>query len=182
MDAEKENNNAGYESEGTDNDAPIVEYFLSRGPYVQPGYPIPEDWVQGRVAVPLAQLSSGRSTQVRMVNAEEVKLLEDCFLKYGYHDTRNTVTVRALPRNRVSEVLVPPEQVYEVLDGHHRVAALRALQARNLLPREYALPVTVLRDAVPHDLILAFQGFANRPVGHTHECVDELFARLLENE
>ena len=92
------------------------------------------------------------------------------------------VTVRAPPRNPDSGELDTPERVYEVLDGHHRVAALRALQARNLIPREYALPVTVLQDALPETLILAFQGFANRPVGHTHERVDDLCARSLEKQ
>lgn len=159
MDGEKENMNCDYKSEDTDDDGPIVEYFRRLGPYVQPTSPISEAWVQGRIAVPLTQLST--SNQERMVHEAEVKMFEDCILQNGYIDSRYSVTVRALPRNADSE---PAEQVYEVLDGHHRVAALRALQTRNLLPKEYALPVTVLR--------------GHGVVGHTHEHIDHVFARL----
>ena len=160
MDGEKENMNGDYKSEDTDDDGPIVEYFRRQGPYVQPASPIPEDWVQGRIAVPLTQLTTSNQV-VRMVNEAAVNMIEDCILQHGYIDTRYSVTVRALPRNADSE---PPEQVYEVLDGHHRVAALRALQTRNLCPKEYALPVTVLR--------------GHGVVGHTHEHIDHVFARV----
>ena len=36
-------------------------------------------------------------------------------------------------------------RMYAVLDGHHRVAALRALQVSGALASDYAIPVMILK-------------------------------------
>lgn len=179
-DGREEIGNGGYTSENNDGEDPILEYYRSQGPYVQPAPSIPEDWVQSCIDLPLTQLRSCRSNQVRMVSGRAVTILQESILVYGYSDTGTSVIVRALPRSADSVAADEPgiteiRQVYEVLDGHHRFAALMDLQARNLLPREFVLPVTVVRGTVPGGTLLAYQLFVNRAV----EIRDEGAANVL---
>ena len=73
-------------------------------------------------------------------------------------DARNTILVRAmLPADAGDNPRTAATQVYEILDGHHRFAALliQNLQTRNMLPAEFRVPVTVLTQYVPNELIIA---------------------------
>ena len=58
-----------------------------------------------------------------------------------------------------------------------KIAALMDLQARNLIPTEFALPVTVVRGTVPGGTLLAYQLFVIRAV----EITDEGAAHVLVN-
>jgi ParB-like chromosome segregation protein Spo0J len=71
-------------------------------------------------------------------------------------DARNPILVRAmLPADAGDNPRTAATQVYEILDGHHRFAALLNLQTRNMLPAEFRVPVTVLTQYVPNELIIA---------------------------
>ena len=172
------------EDNGNDASESMEAYYLSQGPYVQPDPVIPEDWVESRIDLPLAQIRSSASNRVRMMTEDTVMDLQVSILRYGYWETRNSVFVRAIHGTADAVPADDPgtaqavSQVYEVLDGHHRFAALLGLQARNLLPREYALPVVIVRDTVPRERLYAFQCFLNMATGHTNERVDHTFANV----
>ena len=89
---------------------------------------------------------------------------------YGYSGTHSSIMVCALSRSVDAEAAVRPAEVrlplYEVLNGHNVVAALKNLQARGVLNADATYPVTVLK---PNFWI--FQCF-NTPSGHTHDDVD----------
>ena len=77
----------------------------------------------------------------------------------GYSDESNSIIKRALPPS--AELAVMPDtadgvhsQRYELLDGHHRVAALGALRPRGILVAGTTYPVTVLRQNTPEHAIL----------------------------
>jgi hypothetical protein len=133
---------------------------------------IHEDSVECRTSIPLAQLNNSPSFRLRFINEEHVthlqahtahninarktlrqdtKHLQDAIIKYGYRDTRHSiVVVRARPHPAAPEMSTTPlphilEPAYVVLDGHHRVAALKGLEARGALPKNAAYPVTVLK-------------------------------------
>ena len=132
---------------------------------------IHEDGVECRTAVPLAQLNYSPSTRLRFINEEHVMLLQahtahnsnarktlrhatkplqDAIVKYGYRDTRHSIVVACARPPPAPEVATTPprhnrEQAYEVLDGHHRVAALKGLEARGALPKDALYQVTVLK-------------------------------------
>ena len=177
----------GGQNEDKDDDAEVLAYYITQGPYVQPNAFIPEAWVASRIALPLAQLHSCSSNQVRMMDEEVVMMLQESISRYGYRETRNSVAVQAPPRTADAVPAVDPgsgqvvSHIYEVLDGHHRFAAVLALQARNLLSREYALPVIVIRDTVPRENLYAYQCFVNLPIGHTNESADYVFANVNRN-
>ena len=54
------------------------------------------------------------------------------------------------PQSLVAHHAVP--EAYTLVDGHHRLAALQALQVSNLLPGDTAVPVTVLKVSTPEVL------------------------------
>ena len=56
------------------------------------------------------------------------------------------------PATLVAHHVVP--ETYTLVDGHHRLAALRALQVSNLLPGDTAVPKTVLKGSTPEVLTL----------------------------
>ena len=63
----------------------------------------------------------------------------------GYQGARCRILVEANPTIGDNLPGAAGRQIYAVLDGHHRVAALRALQANGALPRDYAVPVSILK-------------------------------------
>jgi hypothetical protein len=90
--------------------------------------------------------------------------LQESVDKYGYSGTHSSIMVR---RSLDAEAAVRPETaLYEVLNGHSLVAALKNLQARGVLNADATYPVTVLKPK-----FWIFQCF-NTPSGHTHDDVD----------
>ena len=152
-------------------EGPIRVYHPDRRHYTGDMH---EDSVECRIAVPLAQLNDGPNTRFRfmhedvitelqahtahnitarktLTDRQDTKHLQDAIVKYGYRDTRHSiVVVRARPHPAAPEMSTTPvphilEPPYVVLDGHHRVAALKGLEARGALPKDAAYPVTVLK-------------------------------------
>ena len=145
----------------------IREYRPDRRCYVGD---IHETMVESRTAIPLAHLINSSSNRprfleqdVRLLKAhtahnintrktlrQDTKHLQDAIIKYGYRDTRDSIVVLRARPPPAPEVSTTPnahnlEPVYEVLLGHHRVAALKGLETGGALPKNSAYPVTVLK-------------------------------------
>ena len=167
------------DSDDSDDDAPLVANCRGRGPNADTTRTIPEDWVESRIALTLAQLQSSQRNITRGIHPEHVmrlqatthtqharkarridsEHLQDAIAMNGYRDESNSIIVRALPPS--GELAVMPDtadglhsQRYELLDGHHRVAALEALRARGNLGAGTTDPVTVLRQSTQEQTIL----------------------------
>ena len=64
-------------------------------------------------------------------------------MRFGYQVLHCSVLVEAVPT--IGDSVPPERQMYAVVDGHHRVAALRALQVSGVLPIDYSIPVSILK-------------------------------------
>ena len=63
----------------------------------------------------------------------------------GYQEARCSILVEAKPTIGDNLLGATGRQMYAVLDGHYRVAALRALIVSGELDSEYAIPVIILK-------------------------------------
>ena len=145
----------------------IREYRPDRRRYVGD---IHDTRVESRTAIPLAQLINSPSTRPRFLKQDvtllqahtahnintrktlrqDTKHLQDAIIKYGYRDTRDSIVVMRARPPPATEVSTTPnthilEPAFEVLLGHHRVAALKGLETGGALPKDSAYPVTVLK-------------------------------------
>ena len=66
-------------------------------------------------------------------------------MRFGYQVAHCSILVEAVPTIGDSLPEAAQRQMYVVLDGHHRVAALRALQVSGVLPIDYSIPVSILK-------------------------------------
>jgi hypothetical protein len=65
-------------------------------------------------------------------------------VRFGYQVLHCSVLVEAVPTFDESLPGAAKRQMYAVVDGHHRVAAVRALQVSGVLPIDYSIPVSIL--------------------------------------
>ena len=71
--------------------------------------------------------------------------LQEAIVSPGHLGARCSILVEANPTIGDNLPGAAGRQMYEVLDGHHRVAALRALQVSGALASDYAIPVIILK-------------------------------------
>ena len=71
--------------------------------------------------------------------------VQEAILRPGYQDARCSILVEAIPTIGDNLPGAAGRQMYAVLDGHHRVAALRALQVSDDLASDYAIPALILK-------------------------------------
>ena len=71
--------------------------------------------------------------------------VQESIVSVGYQVAPRSILVEANPTIGDSLPGAAERQTYAVLDGHHRVAALRALQVNGTLPSDYALLVSILK-------------------------------------
>ena len=71
--------------------------------------------------------------------------LQESIVSPGYQGASCRILVEANPTIGDNLPGAAGRQMYAVLDGHHRVAALRALQVRGALASDYAIPVIILK-------------------------------------
>ena len=71
--------------------------------------------------------------------------VQESILSPGYQGANYRILVEAIPTIGDNLPGAAARQMYAVLDGHHRFAALRALQGRGALASDHAIPVSILK-------------------------------------
>ena len=80
-----------------------------------------------------------------MNNPNTDTCLQAAIVSPGYQGKRSSLLVEAIPTIGDNPPGAAGRQMYMVLDGHNRFAALRALQVSGVLSSDYVVPVITLK-------------------------------------
>ena len=80
-----------------------------------------------------------------MNNAYLHVYLQEAIMSPGYQSARFSILEEANPTIGDNLPGAAVRKMYALLDGHHRVAALRALQVSGALASDHSIPVIILK-------------------------------------